>query len=142
MFEERDDDGVHSRSTPESCDLHASTCDGDTCGFYDPTDQVNVPAQGLGGLNLGPLQDNGGPTDTHALLPGSVAIDAIHVDDWVDSDGLPLLADQRGVARPQGSACDVGAVEVPEPSMALLQAAAFLTLVALHRHGGRRSKGR
>src|SRR5215510_13481427 len=36
-----------------------------------------VSSTGAGGLNLGPLQDNGGPTFTHALLPGSVAIDAV-----------------------------------------------------------------
>ena len=47
---------------------------GDTCGFTDPTDLVNVTAADL---NLGPLADNGGPTMTHALLPGSVAIDKI-----------------------------------------------------------------
>ena len=88
---------------------------GDTCGFDDPTDQVNVPDQGLGGLNLGPLQDNGGPTDTHALLPGSVAIDAA-------VDCPPPDFDQRGVERPQLNWCDSGAVEfVPEPSLALLQ---------------------
>jgi hypothetical protein len=36
-----------------------------------------VPSTSAGGLNLGPLQDNGGPTFTHALLPGSVAIDKV-----------------------------------------------------------------
>jgi hypothetical protein len=46
---------------------------GDTCQFTDPTNQVNVSAAELA---LGPLQNNGGPTDTHALLEGSVAIDA------------------------------------------------------------------
>ena len=64
------------------------------------------------------LQDNGGPTPTHALLPGSPAIGAIPTADctW-DDDGDPLtsegplLTDQRGIARPQGSACDIGAFE-------------------------------
>jgi len=82
---------------------------GDTCGLTDPSDQVAVTS---GQLNLGPLQDNGGPTLTYAPLPGSFAIDAIAVEDCVDADGMPLLTDQRGVSRPQGSACDVGAVEV------------------------------
>jgi len=81
---------------------------GDTCGFTDPTDLVNVTAAEL---NLGPLQDNGGPTETHALLPGSVAIDRIPPAMCVDADGQPLTEDQRGVARPQGAACDVGAFE-------------------------------
>lgn len=54
------------------------------------------------GLEL--LADNGGPTLTHALLDGSPAIDA--------GDGAFCPAtDQRGVARPQGPECDVGAYE-------------------------------
>lgn len=55
---------------------------------------------------LGPLADNGGPTRTQALLAGSPAIDA--------GESCPN-ADQRGVARPQGGACDVGAFEL-EPA--------------------------
>ncbi|MEU6371143.1 choice-of-anchor Q domain-containing protein [Streptomyces sp. NPDC046931] len=51
---------------------------------------------------IGPLTDNGGPTDTAALLPGSPALDA--------ADGCPAT-DQRGVARPQGAGCDIGAYE-------------------------------
>jgi hypothetical protein len=53
---------------------------------------------------LGPLADNGGPTPTHALLDGSPAID------WADGALCPAT-DQRGVARPQGPACDAGAFE-------------------------------
>jgi outer membrane protein assembly factor BamB len=54
---------------------------------------------------LGPLQDNGGPTLTHALLLSSPAIDA------GDTAACPPV-DQRGVLRPQGSACDIGAYEL------------------------------
>jgi len=53
---------------------------------------------------LGPLADNGGPTHTHALLPGSPAIEAgsnIH--------GFPF--DQRGHVRIFGPAPDIGAFE-------------------------------
>jgi hypothetical protein len=53
---------------------------------------------------LGPLADNGGPTQTMALLPGSPAIDA-----GVTVPGI--TTDQRGVSRPQGSAPDIGAFE-------------------------------
>lgn len=59
---------------------------------------------------LGPLADNGGPTDTMALLAGSPAID----------HGVacpPPASDQRGVARPIGAACDSGAFEA-EPLLA------------------------
>jgi CSLREA domain-containing protein len=55
-------------------------------------------------LLLGPLADNGGPTLTHALLPGSPAIDA--------AGGDCPAADQRGVSRPQGDVCDIGAFEL------------------------------
>jgi predicted outer membrane repeat protein len=61
-------------------------------------------------LNLGPLQINPpGTTETMALLPGSVAIDA--AIDSADVFGAPVLTDQRGVSRPQGIQSDVGAFE-------------------------------
>ncbi|WP_287296800.1 MULTISPECIES: DUF4347 domain-containing protein [unclassified Moorena] len=50
------------------------------------------------------LQDNGGPTFTHALLDGSPAIDAANPNAGV-------LIDQRGVTRPQGNGFDIGAFE-------------------------------
>lgn len=53
---------------------------------------------------LGPLQDNGGPTWTTALLVGSPAIDSAYT---VNCYGI----DQRGVIRPQGDGCDRGAYE-------------------------------
>jgi len=53
---------------------------------------------------LGPLQDNGGSTWTHALLPGSPAIDA---GTMIGT----LMFDQRGLSRPQGAASDIGAFE-------------------------------
>jgi hypothetical protein len=61
---------------------------------------------------LGPLADNGGPTLTHALLPGSPAIDTCDPL----RDAVPLT-DQRGVVRPRdgdgnGSPLgDIGAFE-------------------------------
>jgi predicted outer membrane repeat protein len=54
------------------------------------------------------LRDNGGPTKTLALLGGSPAIDA--ATDPL-GDAPCVAADQRGVARPQGDACDLGAFE-------------------------------
>ena len=53
---------------------------------------------------LGPLADNGGFTQTHALGAGSSAIDA------GDPSFCPAT-DQRGVVRPIGSGCDIGAYE-------------------------------
>jgi hypothetical protein len=68
-------------------------------------------------LNLGPLQNNGGPTETHALGPGSVAIDA--VTDCTDLGGSTLTQDQRGVLRPQpmGADCDAGAYEAQQSKL-------------------------
>ncbi|MFI5365855.1 MAG: choice-of-anchor Q domain-containing protein [Candidatus Binatia bacterium] len=58
---------------------------------------------------LGPLQDNGGPTFTQALLPGSPAIDA--GDDAVTGAPLNLTTDQRGLPRKAGMHVDIGAYE-------------------------------
>ena len=57
------------------------------------------------------LQHNGGHTLTHALLPGSPAIDAIPGEHCVDHEGNAVATDQRGVGRRQGEACDIGAYE-------------------------------
>jgi hypothetical protein len=59
---------------------------------------------------LGLLGDNGGPTLTHAPLPGSPAIDQ-GSPAAPGSDGACAATDQRGVTRPQLAACDAGAVE-------------------------------
>ena len=56
---------------------------------------------------IGPLADNGGPTATHALLRGSPAVDAGNCP-----AGSGAAVDQRGVRRPQGAACDIGAFEL------------------------------
>jgi CSLREA domain-containing protein len=70
---------------------------------------------------LGPLQNNGGPTFTHALLPGSPAIDAGNPTAPGKSPSACLATDQRGVARPQDgnldgrAVCDIGAFEVQPP---------------------------
>ena len=58
---------------------------------------------------LGPLQITIGPTETMALGPGSAAIDAAN-DATCDAAPIKNL-DQRGIARPWGTHCDIGAVE-------------------------------
>lgn len=65
---------------------------------------------------LGPLQNNGGPTWTHALLAGSNAIDAGDPTvGCVDQAYLPLATDQRGAPRVFGVSCDIGAFEYRTP---------------------------
>jgi hypothetical protein len=63
---------------------------------------------------LGPLQNNGGPTETMALLPGSPAIDAGNPSGCTDGQGHLLKTDQRGMPRPDREdlvGCDMGAFE-------------------------------
>lgn len=66
------------------------------------SDQVIVDAK------IGALADNGGPTWTHALVAGSPAIDAA-------DDAACSATDQRGITRPQGPHCDIGAYEFVAP---------------------------
>jgi hypothetical protein len=61
---------------------------------------------------LGPLANNGGPTPTHLPLGGSPVVDAIPAAACTSVFGDFVTADQRGVARPQGLACDRGSVDV------------------------------
>lgn len=66
---------------------------------------------------LGPLEDNGGPTLTHALLPGSPAIDSGSNSLAVDAVGSPLNTDQRGTGflRIVNNTVDMGAFEFQNP---------------------------
>jgi CSLREA domain-containing protein len=90
-------DGGHNISSDDTCGLDPAN------GSMPNTDPV-----------LGPLQDNGGPTWTHALLTGSPAIDA-------GDNAQCLPTDQRGVTRPQDgngdgvSICDIGSFELEGP---------------------------
>jgi hypothetical protein len=84
--------------------------DGDgTCGLDHPSDLPDTDP------TLGALTGNGGTTETQALLAGSPAIDQIPVDQCTQGEGFPLDTDQRGVTRPQGAACDIGAFELVPP---------------------------
>ncbi|WP_189133176.1 CSLREA domain-containing protein [Wenjunlia tyrosinilytica] len=96
--------GNTGAGTPADCDRvfadiasngHNIDSDG-SCGL---TGEGDLPSRTA---LVGPLADNGGPTDPHALLPGSPALDA--------AAECPAT-DQRGIPRPQGAACDIGAYE-------------------------------
>jgi len=85
----------------------------DTCGLTSSGDIVNTDPL------LSPLQDHGGFTLTHALLPGSPAIDA------GSPDCPPPLEDQRSEPRPVDgngdgqAACDIGSYEA-QPSLTII----------------------
>ncbi len=118
--------GIENCSGPFVSNGH-NLSDDTTCFAAAGTDLVVADAM------LGPLQDNGGPTETHALLAGSPAIDA------GSPDCPPPTTDQRGVARPQGAACDIGAVVfVPEPHGSVMLVAGTTLLALLYR---RRTRG-
>jgi hypothetical protein len=102
---------LSSSATGDNCSGIAVTSLGhnlssdDSCGLSGPGDLQNTDPL------LGPLQDNGGPTLTHALLPGSPAIDAGDNGNApaTDQRGLPRIMDGDG----NGSfLADIGAYEL------------------------------
>ena len=96
-------------SGPFTSQGHNLSSDGTCAGFFMQPSDMNSTAPLL---DLDGLKDNGGPTHTIALLAGSPAIDAIPASNCTDVAGNLVETDQRGVARPQGPACDIGAFEL------------------------------
>jgi hypothetical protein len=104
---------------------------GDTgCAFNAATDKKADP-------QLDPLANNGGPTQTEAPRPSSPVINAIPnpttstITDAVTGTAVTLCpgVDQRGVARPQGPACDIGAVEIGNQAPSAIVGPASATFV-------------
>ena len=94
-------------SDPMTSSGHNLSSDG-TCNFTGPGDLNNTDPK------LGPLQNNGGETQTQALLSGSPAIDAGNPSGCTDGNGKLLKTDQRGARRPDNEdsgGCDMGAYE-------------------------------
>ena len=126
-------------STPGECDGTINSIGNNLMTIDDCTVTGSAPI--LGNPNLGPLQNNGGPTQTHALLSGSPAIDAGDPGGCRDEFGGLLTTDQRGFNRP-ALGCDIGAFELQQatgvvaavlPSSRSVQvgvaAAAFATVI-------------
>jgi hypothetical protein len=91
----------------------ASNCSGSVLdgGHNLSFGDSSCPAGFAGGdPDLGALQDNGGPAPTISLGPGSAALDQIPAT----GAGCPTT-DERGVARPSGPKCDIGAYELAPP---------------------------
>jgi len=96
-------------STPGITDGGYNLEDGTGCGFPQATSFSNTDPV------LGPLQDNGGPTFTHALLPGSPAIDK-GISNGLDTDqrgpDFPRIWDDPDISdAPGGDGADIGAFE-------------------------------
>jgi hypothetical protein len=104
--------------TANNFNLFGSNGNAGVTGFTPGPADI-VPGVSLANI-LGPLQNNGGPTQTHALVDGSPALDAGDPGGCRDSQGALLSTDQRGFARHvdsnnDGAArCDTGAFEAKE----------------------------
>ena len=124
--------GGQAQPAETSCDSPVSVSRGynvvsdASCGLRAPTDVVGRPSL------LEPLRSYGGPAETHLLQAASPALDRVptaaclnsplpaqlegeqHLAGLVGDLHALLRKDQRGFPRPQGPACDAGAVEVTE----------------------------
>ena len=99
--------------TPGECDGTINSIGSNLMTMADCTVSGSAPI--IGNPNLGPLKNNGGPTQTHALLAGSPAIDAGNTGGCRDEFGVLLTTDQRGFNRP-ALGCDIGAFELRQSS--------------------------
>jgi hypothetical protein len=99
------------------------------CNFTSTGDLQNQFANALFSTNT--LENNGGNTDTLSLDPASPAVDAIPTNWSFCSD-----TDQRGVSRPQGAGCDIGAVEVIPFTIQTTEESRFSGQVATTPSGG------
>ncbi len=84
----------------------AGNCNAATSQGFNFASDATCAGVPSGTVNIGPLANNGGTTQTHALLAGSGAIDQA----GLAANGCPAT-DQIGTARPQSGACDAGAFE-------------------------------
>ncbi len=120
--------GIYGTATIQNSIVANSTSGGNCYGTmtslgYNLSSDNSCSFSGAGDLNntdplLGPLQYNGGPTQTMALASGSPAIDAGNPTGCTDNLGHPLKTDQRGQPRPDTEdinegklSCDMGAYE-------------------------------
>lgn len=83
-----------------------NVADDTSCNLGGTGDRQDVADVGLGALGA-----NGGPTPTMLPSGASPLLDAIPVADCRTAE-TDMGTDQRGITRPQGTGCDVGAVEV------------------------------
>jgi len=100
-----DTSGNCSNALPVS--VGYNVMDDTSCAFTMTGDLQNTDAM------LGALLDNGGLTPTHKPDDGSVVLNKIPIASCTDNQGATVTEDQRGMARPMGTNCDIGSVENP-----------------------------
>ena len=97
---------IVARNSPQNClgnflPYYSNLDDDGSCSFSITDDPL-----------LEPLADNGGPTYTHAIASFGPAAELVNPCVYnIQNIVHPINLDQRGVARPQGVACDLGAYE-------------------------------
>jgi hypothetical protein len=115
---------IAAGNTNTNCAGNSGTAISD--GGHDLSDDVTCPAVSRSSPQLTSLGDYGGFTETFALQPTSPAINE------VPATGASCPpTDQRGISRPQGSACDMGAFEFALPKV----------IITSPRNGARYKRG-
>ena len=106
-------------SVNEAVPAYYPTGSNDLVGSGDRIELAFLTDRVTGDPKLGPLQNNGGPTATVVLGPGSAALDTGDPSLAVDANGSSLNTDQRGgaYARRVGGKVDIGAYEVQAPTV-------------------------
>ena len=116
---------VAGNHAPVEADI-AGTLTSDGYNLIQDVSQASLLSGNLASTDLigmspevGPLQNNGGPTSTHALALGSPAMDKVPLKacqiEAIFNSSSKTYTDQRGIKRPQDSACDIGAYEYEVP---------------------------
>jgi len=116
--------GTDSEGAFTSLD-HNLSDDASCAPFLSDAGDLNSTAAGL---DPNGLRNNGGPTETIALLPTSAAVNAVPVGACTDTSAAPVKTDQRGVLRPQGPACEIGAFEYFQSRLLIAAVQTFLLI--------------
>ncbi len=96
----------------ENCQVNGFVDGGNNIAFPIDDDGMRCPASfTIADPLLGPLADNGGLSLTSAPAPGSAALDK------VPASACGSATDQRGLPRPSGPLCDIGAYELQQPTL-------------------------